>query len=78
VLLPKGLFGDRRTGIQILRISLNLRLKLPGGNPSPEKGEDTVYFTRYITEYLVKNPSHMIIERTDIKTELNWHTKMIN
>jgi len=38
-LLPKGLFGDRRTGIQILKICLNLTLKLPGGNPSPEKGE---------------------------------------
>jgi len=71
VLLPKGLFGDRRTGIQILRISLNLRLKLPGGNPSPEKGEDTVYFTRYITEYLVKNPSHIRRGHIDNKTELN-------
>jgi hypothetical protein len=78
MLLPKGLFGDRSTGIQILRISLNLTLKLPRGNPLSREGVDTVYFTRHITEYLVKNPSHIRIEHIDNKTELNWHMKMIH
>jgi hypothetical protein len=79
VLLPKGLFGESRIGIQVLRISEH-NVKIACSEPISKKRLETLvtYFTEHIIEYLVENASHIGTELIDNKRELNWHMKIIN